>query len=316
MNYQVIIPLEFPLTAIQFSTLWTLFFLLHRPESKTKSTVLICYMVIWRPLHIIISIVLTLSTPTKVVLEILAFLVLVFLAGGKKRAAFITAIYLWDMGLLSDVIFSCLFTGISGSLSMTNPVILYYETSISQITMFLWAIFYYFLMRAMTEETLKRVPLRFWLITLLTPFIGAIALFTIINPLKSQLEAGFNNFIYCGIFGIVLLILNLFIFFLYIKLITGYQAKILAVELAEIPPIYSQVNGLSEAFIKKYDLSKRQVEVTVALLQGKSNKEIAKALDIEVNTVQVHLQNVYRKTGAPGRYALMALIGKIKIYSN
>jgi len=310
MNYQVIIPLEFPLTAIQFATLWTLFFLLHRPESKTKGIILICYMAIWRPLHIIISIVLTLSTPSKVVLEIFAFLALVFLAGGKKKAAFITAIYLWDMGLLTDIIFSSFFTGITGSLSMTNPIALYFETSISQVTMFLWAVFYYFLMRAVTEETLKRIPLRFWLITLLTPFIGAIALFAIINPLKSQLEAGFNNFIYCGIFGLVLLILNLFIFYLYIKLITGYQAKILAVELVEIPPIYSQVNGLSEAFIKKYDLSKRQVEVTVALLQGKANKEIAKALDIEVNTVQVHLQNVYRKTGAPGRYALMALIGK------
>jgi DNA-binding CsgD family transcriptional regulator len=45
-------------------------------------------------------------------------------------------------------------------------------------------------------------------------------------------------------------------------------------------------------------------------LQGKSNKEIATALNIEVNTVQVHLQNVYRKTGAPGRYAIMALVGR------
>ncbi|MDR2922241.1 MAG: helix-turn-helix transcriptional regulator, partial [Treponema sp.] len=127
---------------------------------------------------------------------------------------------------------------------------------------------------------------------------------------KTQLEAGFNNFLFCGIFGLVVFALDMCIFYLYIKLITGYHSRLLAGELAQTPPVYTPENGLSPAFIEKYDLSKRQTEITEALLQGKSNKEIAVALDIEVNTVQVHLQNVYRKTGAPGRYAIMALVGR------
>jgi DNA-binding CsgD family transcriptional regulator len=72
---------------------------------------------------------------------------------------------------------------------------------------------------------------------------------------------------------------------------------------------YTPQYGLSAEFIKKHGLSKRQAEITEALLRGKSNREIAYSMNIEINTVQVHLQSVYRKTGAPGRYALMALVG-------
>jgi DNA-binding CsgD family transcriptional regulator len=179
-----------------------------------------------------------------------------------------------------------------------------------QLAMFLWAVFYYFLMRVISEETIKRIPLRFWIITLLAPLIETAALFAAANPLREQLAAGYNNYLYCGVIGLILFALNLCLFYLYITLVTRFQAPLLAGELSHPAPIYNPATGLSEAFIQKYDLSKREVEATEALLSGKSNKEIAIALDIKVNTVQVHLQNVYRKTGAPGRYALMAMVGK------
>jgi DNA-binding CsgD family transcriptional regulator len=44
------------------------------------------------------------------------------------------------------------------------------------------------------------------------------------------------------------------------------------------------------------------------MLQGKTDKEISGTLNIAVNTVQVHLKRIYRKTGAAGRFALSALI--------
>jgi DNA-binding CsgD family transcriptional regulator len=74
------------------------------------------------------------------------------------------------------------------------------------------------------------------------------------------------------------------------------------------PSAYSPQGGLSLEFIKKYGLTRRQTELTEVLLQGKSNKEIAALLGIELNTVQVHLRKIYQKTGVRGRYALMALV--------
>jgi DNA-binding CsgD family transcriptional regulator len=307
MNYEIHIPLELLLTGIQFLSLWMIFYQLFRPESRMKRIALLAFMVLWRPLHIAAVMVFTFSTPVKIILQAIMFFVLVFFSYGKKRNRTIAAIYLWTIGLFIDVVFSCLFTGITGELSAANMQVLYIETTIVQIAMLLWSAFYYAVMRTIPDDALDRVPLRFWLIALITPFLGAASLFAVINPLKTQLEAGFNNFLFCGVFGFVVLALDLCVFYLYIKLIGNHHSKLLAGELAKTPPLYSPSSGLSSVFIEKYDLSKRQTEIIEALLQGKSNKDIAVSLNIEVNTVQVHLQNVYRKTGAPGRYAIMAL---------
>jgi DNA-binding CsgD family transcriptional regulator len=310
IDYKVNFPLEILLTIIQFATLWTVFYLLYRPEAKIKRITLVCFMLLWRPLQVIAVFLTTFATPVKIIMQAAAFAVPVFLSDGKKRDRIIAAIYLWDIGILVEVVFAGLFIGITGRLFLLNMNTLYLEMTITQTAMLFWAVFYYLLIRAMPQAALDRVPLRFWLIALLTPFFGAAAFFAAINHMEAQLEAGFNNFLLCGILGLVVFALDLCIFYLYIKLIASCHYRLLAGELAKTPPVYTPENGLSTAFIEKYDLSKRQAEITEALLHGKSNKEIAAALNIEVNTVQVHLQNVYRKTGAPGRYAIMALAGK------
>jgi DNA-binding CsgD family transcriptional regulator len=74
-------------------------------------------------------------------------------------------------------------------------------------------------------------------------------------------------------------------------------------------PARTEKSGLTPEFIEKYGLSDRQAEVTQALLLGKSDKEIAALLKIELNTVKTHLKHIYRKTDSRGRYALMALVG-------
>lgn len=56
--------------------------------------------------------------------------------------------------------------------------------------------------------------------------------------------------------------------------------------------------GLGGALKK---LSAREVEVLRLLLAGKSNKEIGRALGVEVVTVTTHLGNVYRKLGVANR---------------
>ncbi|GHV94663.1 hypothetical protein AGMMS50293_09830 [Spirochaetia bacterium] len=63
---------------------------------------------------------------------------------------------------------------------------------------------------------------------------------------------------------------------------------------------------LDEA-VRRYGLSRREQEVVLAVLQGKASKEIAGELYISPRTVEFHLQSIYRKTGAAGRFALIAL---------
>ena len=48
-------------------------------------------------------------------------------------------------------------------------------------------------------------------------------------------------------------------------------------------------------------LSRREMEVLERLTQGKSNKEIARDLDIREPTVKLHVKTLYRKIGAANR---------------
>ena len=49
------------------------------------------------------------------------------------------------------------------------------------------------------------------------------------------------------------------------------------------------------------DLSQREVEVLRLLAAGKSNRDIAEALCISLNTVATHVRNILTKTGAANR---------------
>lgn len=58
-----------------------------------------------------------------------------------------------------------------------------------------------------------------------------------------------------------------------------------------------------------YGLSRRELEVLDASLSGKSNKEIAAALDISTRTVETHRNNIYRKTNCRNLEDLTQVIG-------
>jgi DNA-binding CsgD family transcriptional regulator len=98
------------------------------------------------------------------------------------------------------------------------------------------------------------------------------------------------------------------VFYLYIKLSVAHEALIFARGLSPAPPVWTPEQGLSAAFIEKYEITPREREVIEAMLQGKTDKEIAVKLNMAVNTAQVHLKKIYRKTGAAGRFALSALV--------
>jgi DNA-binding NarL/FixJ family response regulator len=48
-------------------------------------------------------------------------------------------------------------------------------------------------------------------------------------------------------------------------------------------------------------LSRREAEILALLVEGRTNKEIAIALELQEITIKVHLRNVYRKIGAANR---------------
>ena len=45
-------------------------------------------------------------------------------------------------------------------------------------------------------------------------------------------------------------------------------------------------------------LTPREIQILALMAQGNMNKEIAKRLDISIETVKKHIKNIYQKTGS------------------
>jgi len=69
----------------------------------------------------------------------------------------------------------------------------------------------------------------------------------------------------------------------------------------------SEVDFSSEFYMKckDYDLSAREKEIVLLLLDGKLNKEIAHTLCISVNTMKSHAASIYKKYGVQNKIELM-----------
>ena len=59
-------------------------------------------------------------------------------------------------------------------------------------------------------------------------------------------------------------------------------------------------------FLQRWPLTRREVQIAVECIKGKKNKEIAGALSISAETVNKHLDHIYRVTGVNSRDQLVA----------
>lgn len=63
-----------------------------------------------------------------------------------------------------------------------------------------------------------------------------------------------------------------------------------------------------EGIFHKYGLSKREQEIFILMLEGKSNKEIGEALFISIKTVKNHIYSIFQKLGVNSRIKLYVFI--------
>jgi len=76
-------------------------------------------------------------------------------------------------------------------------------------------------------------------------------------------------------------------------------------------------NVPDETFGGQAHLSPREQEVLDALVNGHSNKEIARALDMTENTVKFHLKNIFVKLKVERRaQAIARARGVVSVYSH
>ena len=305
MEHQFNIPLEIFRAVAVFGAFWGGFYRLMRPEGRWRRIILLLSMMAFRPVWFFTGIILhdTLSGALGLVWVLACFGIFAGLCDKPGRAA-VTLVYHVGILLYVDVLFRCVMTLYSKGLADYNSPFWFVNIIIEALFILCWVEYYYRVMRKYPAA----LPLRFWLVILLPLYAGWLLFNIFIERDVPLPEIGSETLWFGFFFGVLLLALNLLVFHLYVKLSVSYEAKVFAGELANTPPVWTAERGLSETFIQKYELSPRERETAEILLLGKNDKEIARKLNISVNTVQAHLKSVYRKTGAAGRFALFALI--------
>jgi DNA-binding CsgD family transcriptional regulator len=308
---------EFLLAALRFAALWTVFYLLHRPRTRLRLVLAVGIMIVQYPFCRILFFVSGGNFAASVTCDTLLFLALAFICEAEpveetadKNSILvenlirpiISALYFNGMLQFINYIMSCYLYAFTAALPPSFSLWSYLWKVVEGTILLLWTLFYYRVARNMTAKA----PLSFSLLTILSPLAGLAVITASTNPACPLLN--YSAFLYGGLFGTVIVVLNMCIFYLYIKLSVAHEALIFARRLAPAPPVWTPEQGLSAAFIEKYEITPREREVAEAMIQGKTDKEIAATLYISVNTVQVHLKRIYRKTGAAGRFALSALV--------
>ena len=71
---------------------------------------------------------------------------------------------------------------------------------------------------------------------------------------------------------------------------------------------YYSMPSICSALARQYDLSTREEDILLLLLQKKSGPVIAKELYISPSTVKSHTRNIYRKLDVHSREELLALV--------
>ena len=73
-------------------------------------------------------------------------------------------------------------------------------------------------------------------------------------------------------------------------------------------PLTLTTHAYADRFVKRYQLTKREIEVLKLITQALSNKEIARELYISDQTVSVHRKNIMRKLGVNNTAGLLAIV--------
>jgi len=299
-QYQPLVQWEITRAVVSIAAWWVLFYRLHRPAALWRKITLLIAMpaayIFWR------------LVPWETIALIISWaaitMIFAFICGDLRRSLFTAFFYIgmeMSIDLTRSALTALLFNGFLPRYSLAR----YLQLNLQYLVVFGLCCWYYIIMRRYSGK----LPLSSWLLIIFPPMIlyAVLTYFTYVaDPLLEQQYINIYGPGFC--FGLFSVLLNFGILYLYIRQLAITDAQRLTIAVSDAGPIWTPENGLSDNFCKRYQLTDREKDIVEVMMRGKSNKEIADTLFISIRTVGAYLQNVYKKTGAPNRFALYSLI--------
>jgi len=294
---------------------WLLFILLNPPPTKVRRVSLIAAFPLLYAFWYFIPINVWFAPGTRmgslisddIVNELLWAAIILFFAllNGNLRNSLFSAF--WYIGIEQnlDVLRAFLNRLVNDGFYVGN----YPQYNAQYFLLLGWAYFYYRVRRKCAETP----PFLFQCLTALTPLSALFFLSHYADTIRMAPRGSRLLISLCldgALMGIIFLVFNLAMFYLYVKLFIAYSAKEFAMATTHTEPLWTEKAGLSEAFIITYKLTKRERALVEMILSGKgaTYKEMARALDLSVKTIETYMRSIYMKTGAVNMVALYSLI--------
>ena len=225
---------EIFLSGFRFAALMMIFYLLHRPRTRLRSVLAIGIMILTYPIHRWLFFVSGGNFALSAISETILFLSLAFLCEteqGDFIRPLISALYYNGMIYLINYVSGSYIYAFTGAFSPSFS----YLKGIEGALILLWAFYYYRIARKMTTKA----PLSFSLLTILTPIVGLVIIIVSSSAASSLLNTGINVYLHGALFGTLIIVLNMCIFYLYIKLSVAHESLIFARDLAHTPPVWT-----------------------------------------------------------------------------
>jgi hypothetical protein len=217
---------EIILAVLRFTALWLIFNLLHQPRTKLRRILAVSIMVLQYPFCRVLFFASGGNFAASVVCDTLLFLALAFICeaeSANKNSGInsstgsgfilpvISALYFNGMLQFLNYIIGCYGYAFASSLPPSFSLSMYIIKIIEGTILLLWTLFYYRVARKMTAKA----PLSFSLLTILTPLAGLAIVAASTSATRSLLDFGVNIFLYGGLFGTLIVVLNMCVFFFF-----------------------------------------------------------------------------------------------------
>jgi DNA-binding CsgD family transcriptional regulator len=291
---------EITRAVVSIAAWWVLFYRLHRPEALWRRIVLLVAM----PAAYLFWILMPMNIAANAISWAAITVVFAFICGDLRRSLF-TAFFYIGMEMSIDCTRSSMIAIIFGRFFTRYSPAQYLQYNLQYLFVFAVACFYYTVMMRYRGKP----KVSSWLLCILPPLILWAVLTYFVHVATPLLEKqGINIYgpVFC--FGLSSILLNMGILYLYIRQTIIIDAQHLTIDVSGAQPIWTPQEGLSKKFCERYNLTDREKDIIEVMMRGKSNREIADAVLISIRTVGNYLQNIYKKTGVPNRFALYSLI--------
>jgi hypothetical protein len=224
MNYSPNYFLESLRALLTIAGWWLLFYRLHRPATKLRRVALLVSFPVCYVAFMLIPLDNVGNASLWAGIIILFALLCGDLRGSWTEGPLFTAIYYIGIEACIDTLRNFIVRYSIKGYFPGYSTGYYVQFNLDYLVVLGWTVFYYWVMK----DQRGKLPLRFWIMMVIPP-LGSTALLThFANTASPLLEMGINIYLDGILFGLFLLALNFFTFYMYLKLLTYYKSHLQA----------------------------------------------------------------------------------------